>query len=127
MQFWIIAGEVFDTRQAKKTFPLIIAGGSFAAIIAGSSIKPFVNLYGSKNLVLLTLIFLLLSAFIGQYIKPTPKHATVEKWYKPEEFNELRDIGLKLGFKGVVAGPLVRSSYKADEQYYQAKGLIPIN
>ena len=64
---------------------------------------------------------------IGQYIKPTPKHAKVEKWYKPEEFNELRDIGLELGFKGVVAGPLVRSSYKADEQYYQAKGLIPIN
>ena len=56
MQFWIIAGEVFDTRQAKKTFPLIIAGGSFAAIIAGSSIKPFVNLYGSNNLVVLTLI-----------------------------------------------------------------------
>ena len=64
---------------------------------------------------------------IGQYIKPTPKHAKVEKWYKPEEFDQMRDIGLELGFKGVVAGPLVRSSYKADEQYYQAKGLIPIN
>ena len=34
---------------------------------------------------------------------------------------------MDLGFKGAVSGPLVRSSYKADEQYYQAKGLIPIS
>ena len=64
---------------------------------------------------------------IGQYIKPTPKHADVIKWYTPEEFIELRSIAMDLGFKGAVSGPLVRSSYKADEQYYQAKGLIPIN
>ena len=64
---------------------------------------------------------------IGQYIKPTPKHADVIKWYTPEEFIELRSIAMDLGFKGAVSGPLVRSSYKADEKYYQAKGLIPIN
>ena len=64
---------------------------------------------------------------IGQYIKPTPKHADVIKWYTPEEFIELRSIAMDLGFKGAVSGPLVRSSYKADEQYYQAKGLSPIN
>ena len=64
---------------------------------------------------------------IGQYIKPTPKHADVIKWYTPEEFIELRSIAMDLGFKGAVSGPLVRSSYKADEQYYQAKGLIPIS
>ena len=63
---------------------------------------------------------------IGQYIKPTPKHADVIKWYTPEEFIELRSIAMDLGFKGAVSGPLVRSSYKADEQYYQAKRLIPI-
>ncbi|MBU93108.1 MAG: lipoyl synthase [Chloroflexi bacterium] len=64
---------------------------------------------------------------IGQYIKPTPKHVDVIKWYTPEEFIELRSIAKDLGFKGAVSGPLVRSSYKADEQYYQAKGLIPIS
>ena len=64
---------------------------------------------------------------IGQYIKPTPKHADVIKWYTPEEFIELRSIAMDLGFKCAVSGPLVRSSYKADEQYYQAKGLIPIS
>ena len=64
---------------------------------------------------------------IGQYIKPTPKHADVIKWYTPDEFIELRSIAMDLGFKGVVSGPLVRSSYKADEQYYQAKRLIPIS
>jgi len=64
---------------------------------------------------------------IGQYIKPTPKHTDVIKWYTPEEFIELRSIAMDLGFKGAVSGPLVRSSYKADEQYYQAKRLIPIS
>jgi lipoic acid synthetase len=64
---------------------------------------------------------------IGQYIKPTPKHTDVIKWYTPEEFLELRSIAMDLGFKGAVSGPLVRSSYKADEQYYQAKRLIPIS
>ena len=64
---------------------------------------------------------------IGQYIKPTSKHADVIKWYTPEEFIELRSIAMDLGFKGTVSGPLVRSSYKADEQYYQAKRLIPIS
>ena len=64
---------------------------------------------------------------IGQYIKPTPKHTDVIKWYTPEEFIELRSIAMDLGFKGAVSGHLVRSSYKADEQYYQAKRLIPIS
>ena len=41
----------------------------------------------------------------------------VEKYYTPEEFDELRDIGLKIGFKHVMSGPLVRSSYIAEEGY----------
>ncbi len=70
MQFWILAGEVFNTREAKIAFPIIISGGSFAAIIAGSSIEPFVNLFGSKNLIFLAMSFLLIGAFIGNYVKP---------------------------------------------------------
>ncbi len=70
IQFWILAGEVFDTRQAKRLFPLIISGGSFAAIISGSLIKPFVLNYGSENLLFLTIFFLISSIVSSQSIKP---------------------------------------------------------
>ena len=57
---------------------------------------------------------------IGQYLRPSAKHATVERWYKPAEFDELREIGESLGFSHVASGPLVRSSYHADEQHSSA-------
>ncbi len=57
---------------------------------------------------------------IGQYLCPTPKHAKVEKFYTPEEFVRMRDEGLRMGFRHVAAGPLVRSSYHADEQHSAA-------
>jgi lipoic acid synthetase len=52
----------------------------------------------------------------GQYLRPTAKHLAVEKFYTPAEFDHLRDEGLKRGFAHVQSGPLVRSSYHADEQ-----------
>ncbi len=70
MQFWILAGEVFNPRQAKRLFPLIIAGGSFAAIGAGYSIKPFVEIYGSDNLLYLTLFFLSTSIAMIHFVRP---------------------------------------------------------
>ncbi|MHC0038988.1 lipoyl synthase [Pseudoneobacillus sp. C159] len=53
---------------------------------------------------------------IGQYLQPSKKHLKVEKYYTPAEFNELRDIAMTKGFSHCEAGPLVRSSYHADEQ-----------
>ncbi len=53
---------------------------------------------------------------IGQYLQPTKKHLKVQKYYHPDEFNELREIALSKGFSHCEAGPLVRSSYHADEQ-----------
>lgn len=53
---------------------------------------------------------------IGQYLQPTKKHLPVEKYYHPDEFAELKRIALEKGFKHCEAGPLVRSSYHADEQ-----------
>lgn len=53
---------------------------------------------------------------IGQYLQPSKKHLAVEKYYRPEEFAELREIALSKGFSHCEAGPLVRSSYHADEQ-----------
>ena len=57
---------------------------------------------------------------VGQYIRPSDNHVPLSKWYTPAEFDELRDIGLDLGFKHVASGPLVRSSYHADEQHETA-------
>lgn len=53
---------------------------------------------------------------IGQYLQPSKKHLPIERYYTPEEFDELRRIGLDMGFKWVESGPLVRSSYHAEEQ-----------
>ena len=57
---------------------------------------------------------------IGQYLRPSPGHAPISKWYTPDEFDELRREGEALGFRHVASGPLVRSSYHADEQYETA-------
>src|SRR5207253_695426 len=53
---------------------------------------------------------------IGQYLQPSPKHARIDRWVHPDEFRWLREQGEALGFGSVFAGPLVRSSYRADEQ-----------
>ena len=57
---------------------------------------------------------------IGQYLRPSQKHLKTVKYYKPDEFEDLKKVGLNLGFKHVASGPLVRSSYHADEQHMSA-------
>ena len=57
---------------------------------------------------------------ITQYLRPSPRHHPVERWVKPEEFVELAGVAEGLGFAGVLAGPLVRSSYRAGRLYRQA-------
>ena len=57
---------------------------------------------------------------IGQYLRPSAKHTPLVKWYTPSEFDELRLIGEELGFDHVASGPLVRSSYHADQQHASA-------
>ena len=56
---------------------------------------------------------------IGQYLQPTQlkRHLPVEKFYTPQEFQHMKEIGLKMGFKHVMSGPLVRSSFIAEEGY----------
>ena len=53
------------------------------------------------------------SLTIGQYLQPSAGHWPVAKFYRPEEFEGLRQEALQRGFKSVVSGPLVRSSYHA--------------
>jgi lipoic acid synthetase len=53
---------------------------------------------------------------IGQYLRPSLKHIRCERFWRPEEFLELREFGMSLGFAHVESGPLVRSSYHARQQ-----------
>lgn len=53
---------------------------------------------------------------IGQYLQPTKEHREVDRYYTPQEFEELKRVGLGLGFQHVESGPLVRSSYHAEQQ-----------
>ena len=55
---------------------------------------------------------------LGQYLQPTPKHAPVDEFISPEKFDEYKKYGLKLGFKYVESGPLVRSSYHAEKHLF---------
>jgi lipoic acid synthetase len=58
---------------------------------------------------------------IGQYLQPSSQHARIDRWVHPDEFRWLREQGEALGFGSVFAGPLVRSSYRADEQRHAAE------
>ena len=53
---------------------------------------------------------------IGQYLRPTPSHAPLDRFYTPDEFADLKEEGMARGFSHVESGPLVRSSYHAEEQ-----------
>ena len=54
---------------------------------------------------------------IGQYLTPTPKHAPIARYYSPEEFDELAERGRERGIRWVFSGPLVRSSYHAEDVF----------
>ncbi|MEY3399527.1 MAG: lipoyl synthase, partial [Bacteroidota bacterium] len=55
---------------------------------------------------------------LGQYLQPTPKHLPVQEFITPEKFHEYREVGLKMGFRYVESGPLVRSSYHAEKHLF---------
>jgi lipoyl synthase len=58
---------------------------------------------------------------IGQYLQPSAKHAAIDRWVHPDEFRWFREQGEAMGFGSVFSGPLVRSSYRADEQRHAAE------
>jgi lipoic acid synthetase len=60
---------------------------------------------------------------IGQYLQPTPQHLAIDRWVHPDEFREWKEFGLGIGFGVVESGPLVRSSYHADEQSAKYTGV----
>ncbi|UCF56219.1 MAG: lipoyl synthase, partial [Deltaproteobacteria bacterium] len=52
---------------------------------------------------------------LGQYLRPSPNHFPVVRFIDPSEFDKLRIKGVEMGFQSVVSGPLVRSSYRAQD------------
>ena len=76
IQFWTYAGDSFEPRQAKRLFGIIAGGGSFAIMIIGMNFKPFVNAFGTDELLFLAVGFLGLATFFGlmsiQYFKKEP-------------------------------------------------------
>jgi len=58
---------------------------------------------------------------IGQYLQPSSRHAPIDRWVHPDEFRWFREQGEAMGFGSVFSGPLVRSSYRADEQRHAAE------
>ena len=62
---------------------------------------------------------------IGQYLRPSRKHLPIDRFYSPTEFDELKEAGEAMGFKHVASGPLVRSSYHADQQHAAAQSALP--
>ncbi|MDP5075345.1 MAG: lipoyl synthase, partial [Flavobacteriales bacterium] len=55
---------------------------------------------------------------LGQYLQPTRKHLPVQDFVTPEQFKEYEELGLKMGFRFVESGPLVRSSYHAEKHLF---------
>jgi lipoic acid synthetase len=64
---------------------------------------------------------------VGQYLQPTPQHLPVARWVTPEEFQHWKEFGLSIGLGVVESGPLVRSSYHADEQSQKYTGAEHLN
>ena len=64
---------------------------------------------------------------IGQYLQPTRQHLPVDRWVTPEEFRRWKEFGLSIGFGVVESGPMVRSSYHADEQSLKYTGEEHLN
>ena len=64
---------------------------------------------------------------VGQYLQPTPQHLPVASWVTPEEFQHWKEFGLSIGLGVVESGPLVRSSYHADEQSQKYTGAEHLN
>jgi lipoic acid synthetase len=61
---------------------------------------------------------------LGQYLAPSPEHYRVKEFIRIEKFNHYKEMALSLGIKAVLSGPLVRSSYKAEELYEEVSGCM---
>ena len=73
LQFWLLASDVLDARQAKRLFPLIGGGGSIAAMLVGSQLKPLTKAYGSETLLWLVCSLLLITSVVSAVTARLPR------------------------------------------------------
>jgi lipoic acid synthetase len=86
----------------------------------GESMDELLEVFGdlaARNVDILT---------IGQYLRPSRDHLPMTRYYHPDEFRFMKEEALKMGFRHVESGPLVRSSYHAHEQA-ESTGLVALN
>ncbi len=107
--------SLFVLEYVKKKDPTIYTKSS---IMVGVGEEKAEVIEAMKDLRAIDVDFLA----IGQYLRPTMKHLPVKRYVTPKEFKDYEEIGLKLGFKFVASGPLVRTSYRAGEFF--VKNLI---
>jgi lipoic acid synthetase len=96
-------------RNAKELDPLVLTKSGIMLGL-GETFDEVVEVM--KDLAALKVDILTL----GQYLQPSKKHLPIDRYYEPAEFDALKQIGIDLGFKWVESGPLVRSSYRAEQQ-----------
>jgi len=99
MQLLARAGE------RKSLYPLLTKSGLMVGL--GETIDELLETFGEIKRAGCDILT------VGQYLAPTPKHIPIEKYYSPDEFAFLKGEALKMGFRYVESGPLVRSSYHA--------------
>ena len=96
--------------KAKELDPAIVTKSGIITGM-GESIDEIIETMGDLRAVDCDLLT------IGQYLRPSAKHIPIDRFYTPDEFAMLHKAGEQMGFKHVASGPLVRSSYRADEQH----------
>ena len=99
-------------KQSKSSYPKIPTKSGFMVGL-GESVDQIEKLLSDLKNAQVDMLT------IGQYLQPTKNHAPIKKYYTPEEFNQLKEKALALGFSHVESGPLVRSSYHAEQSMKQ--------
>jgi AAA family ATP:ADP antiporter len=111
-QFWILAADIFNPRQAKRLFGLLGSGGALAAIIIGSSIKYYVSFFGSGNLLFITIGFLGVVILMANLIRPyrntnEPKYDSTKKAKKQQSGKlftpYLKSLAIIIGLAAIVS------------------------
>ena len=114
---WLLrrAREVWDERWPERG-PLMVKSGIVAGM--GESDDEIVETLADLRAHGVDVVT------IGQYLQPTERHLPLERWVPLDSFRRFREEGERMGFGSVFSGPLVRSSYRAEEQQLAATGAV---
>jgi lipoic acid synthetase len=114
---WLLqrAREVWDERWPERG-PLMVKSGIVAGM--GETDDEIVETLADLRAHRVDVVT------IGQYLQPTERHLPLDRWVPLDSFRRFREVGEQMGFGSVFSGPLVRSSYRAEEQQLAASGVL---